>query len=60
MRYTLDLVVEIDGTLIRQHVTNLTEAGMHQHINELLLEPVEIVSCVVSESQPFDHGDTTA
>jgi hypothetical protein len=60
MRYTLDIVVEIDGVRVQQHLTQLTEAGMHQHVNELLLEPVEIVSCLVSESQPFEQGRTSA
>jgi hypothetical protein len=60
MRYTLDIVVELDGVRVRQHLTQLTEAGMHQHVNELIREPVEIVSCVVSESQPYDQGETSA
>lgn len=60
MRYTVDLVVEIDGIRVRQHLTQLTEAGMENHINDLLREPVTIVSCLVSESEPFDQGSTSA
>jgi hypothetical protein len=60
-RYTLDLALEVDGVPVRQHLTQLTEAGMERVVlNALMASGTKIKSCVPSESRPFDQGWSTA